>query len=183
MCVLPAGSALVCTLFIRAIQQKAPMESLLRSALLVLMDNMTAEYTFVSSFFSPDTNPVPVRNETPLSPLIAQSHLSPVVPDDETGTPVGTLSATTSTSLVATPVTLDTNSGPAVVHSLPRGATPQWNLPAKLSKENQTALVAVWKQITDPAVEYSQVSVLLRVRCLNLNVTFLAGKNCAVLTE
>ena len=143
-------------LMIRAVQQKAPLESLLRSALLVLMDNTTAEYTFITTFFSPDANLIPVRKESPMSPLIGQSSLSPMVLDDE----IGTLSATTSTSLVATPVTVDSNSNLAHVHSLARGATPQSNPPSQLSKEDQAALAAVWKQITDPAVEYIQVSTI-----------------------
>lgn len=147
---------------IRAVQQKASMESLLRSALLVLMDNTTAEYTFVTTFFSPDANPVPVRKEALMSPSIRQSSLSTMVPDDETGTPEGTLSATTSASFVATPLTMDTNSNPAPAHSIARGATPQPTPPAHLSKEDQAALVAAWKQITDPAVEYTQVSTSLR---------------------
>ena len=147
------------------------MESLLRSALLVLMDNLTAEYTFVTTFFSPDTNPVPVRKETLMSPR--QSSLSPMVPDDDTGTPAGTLSVTTSVSLVVTPVTVDTNSNPAPGYSIARGATPQPSLPIQLSKEDQTALVTAWKQITDPAVEYTQVSVLLRGHCSDLNVVYL----------
>lgn len=83
------------------------------------------------------------------------------VPDDETGTPPGALSATTSTSL-ATPLTMDTSSNLAPFYSLARGATPQPDLPFQLSKEDQAALNSVWKQITDPAVEYTQVSALLR---------------------
>ncbi|KAF9653375.1 vacuolar sorting protein [Thelephora ganbajun] len=137
---------------------KAPLESLLRSALLVLMDNTTAEYTFVTTFFPPDASSVPVRKEAPMSPSIVHESLSPVVPDDESGIPAGTLSATTSTSL-ATPVTVDTNSNPAPIYSLARGATPQPNLPMQLSKEDQVAFNSVWKQITDPAVEYTQTFV------------------------
>ena len=154
------------------LRQKAPMESLLRSALLVLMDNATAEYTFITTFFSPDQNPVPVRKETPMSPPTAYGSPSPMVLDDETGTPAGALSATTPTS-IATPLTVDTDSNPAQVYSLVRGATPQPHLPVQLSKEDQTALNAVWKQITDPAVEYTQVGILLCVLCLNLNASFL----------
>ena len=158
---------------IHVVQQKAPIESLLRSALLVLMDNTTAEYTFVTTFFSPDTNLVPVWKETLTSPSIGQPSLSPMVSDDETGTPAGTLSATTSASLVATPVTADTNSNPVGVYSVARGATPQPNQLVQLSKEDQAVLVAVWKQITNPAVEHTQVSGLLRDLCSSLNMAFL----------
>jgi len=133
------------------------MESLLRSALLVLMDNTTAEYSFITTFFSPDANSVPVRKETPMSPPVALGSGSL---DDETGTPAGALSAATSTSL-ATPLTVDTNSNPAPIYSLARGATPQPDPPVQLSKEDQAVLNAVWKQITDPAVEYTQVGMLL----------------------
>ena len=151
---------LVSYLMIRAVRQKVPMESLLRSALLVLMDNMTAEYTFVTTFFSLDANPIPARKEALMSPSIAHESLSSMVPDDEAGIPTGTLSATTSTSL-ATSLTVDTNSNPAPIYSMARGATPQPNPPVQLSKEDQAALNAVWKQITDPAVEYTQVGMLL----------------------
>ena len=77
-----------------------------------------------------------------------------MVLDDETGTPAGTLSTSDST-----PMTVDTNSNPGPIYSLARGATPQPNLPVQLSKEDQAALNAAWKQITDPAVEYTQVSI------------------------
>jgi len=143
------------------------MESLLRSALLVLMDNATAEYTFVTTFFSPDTSQVPVRKEPPMSPPTVHASQLSMVQDDETGAPAGTLSASNST-----PLTVDTNSNPVPIYSLARGATPQPNLPVQLSKEDQAALNAVWKQITDPAVEYTQVSTHLRDLCSNLNAGF-----------
>jgi hypothetical protein len=146
------------------VQQKAPMESLLRSALLVLMDNTTAEYIFVTTFFSPVATLVPVPKETLMSPPIGQSSLAPMAPDDEAGTPPGALSVSTS-------MTVDTNSNPAPSHSVTRGATPQHNPPVQLSKEDQAALTSVWKQITDPAVEYTQVSTLTWPS-LNLNLTF-----------
>jgi len=157
----PSRRILVSYLIVRAVRQKAPMESLLRSALLVLMDNMTAEYTFVTTLFSPDANPIPVLKKAPMSPLIVHESLSSMAPDDEPGIPTGALSATTSTSL-ATPLTVDTNSNPVPIYSMARGATPQPNLPAQLSKEDQVALNAVWKQIADPAVDYTQVGMLLR---------------------
>jgi len=99
-------------------------------------------------------------------PLVHGSQLSTVL-DDETGTPAGALSVSNST-----PVTVDTNSNPAPIYSLARGTTPQPNLPVQLSKEDQAALNASWKQITDPAVEYTQVRVLLRDLCSNLNAGF-----------
>lgn len=160
-CVLRAETSFR-TLMIYAVRQKAPVESLLRSALLVLMDNMTTEHTFVTMFFSPDGNPIPVRKETPMSPFIAHENMSSMVPDDEVGTPVGAHSATTSTSFV-TPATADTNLNPVPIYSVARGATPQPNPPVQLSKEDQAALNAVWKQITDPAVEYTQVGFYMAV--------------------
>lgn len=99
-------------------------------------------------------------------PTVHASQLSMVL-DDETGTPAGTRSASNST-----PLTVDTNSNPGPIYSLARGATPQPNQPVQLSKEDQAALNAVWKQITDPAVEYTQVSTLLRDLCSNLNAGF-----------
>jgi len=103
-----------------------------------------------------------------MSPLIAQGTGSI---DEETGTPAGALSAATSTSL-ATPFTVDTNSNPAPIYSLARGATPQPNPPVQLSKEDQAALNTVWKQITDPAVEYTQVGIPLNDLRWNLNAGF-----------
>jgi len=87
-------------------------------------------------------------------PTVHASQLPMMIQDDETGTPAGTLSTSNST-----PMTVDTNSNPGTIYSLARGATPQPNLPVQLSKEDQAALNAVWKQITDPAVEYTQVSI------------------------
>ena len=179
-CVLRAESSFR-TLMIRAVRQKAPMESLLRSALLVLMDNMTAEYTFITTFFSPDGNPIPVRKETPMSPSIAHDNLSSTVQDDEAGTPVGTHSATTSTSF-ATPVTVDTNLDPALIYSVARGATPQLAPPVQLSKEDKAALNAVWKQIADPAVEYTQVGKLFACPLLGSKPRFPHGNNSSYAT-
>ncbi|KAG7096788.1 hypothetical protein E1B28_004198 [Marasmius oreades] len=58
---------------------KEPLEALLRSLLLVFMDNATTEYTFLQSFFS-------VASVTPTAIPIPTSHMGPLTP---TGTDEG----------------------------------------------------------------------------------------------
>ncbi|KDQ29316.1 hypothetical protein PLEOSDRAFT_1076091 [Pleurotus ostreatus PC15] len=45
---------------------KEPAEAMFRSLMLVLMDNATAEYTFITSFFANEPLPTPADSETPL---------------------------------------------------------------------------------------------------------------------
>ncbi|KAJ8086801.1 Vacuolar protein sorting-associated protein 52 [Marasmius tenuissimus] len=45
---------------------KEPLEALFRSLLLVFMDNATAEYTFLQTFFTPE----PITMDTPSSPMV-----------------------------------------------------------------------------------------------------------------
>jgi Vps52 / Sac2 family len=128
--------------FFSRIQQKEDVEALLRSALLVLMDNGTSEYVFVTTFFAPE----------PVLPLgdtlqVAGGHLfSPTSPGD------GPLSGTGTESIPATARPRDRTDSvfsTESVHPSPR-----------LSKEDQASLNAIWKQIMDPALEHTKVGSL-----------------------
>ena len=126
-------------------EQKEDVEALLRSALLVLMDNGTSEYTFVTTFFAPEPDPPFVH-----TPQVVSSHLfSPT----SLSTPLPVDDA------VSTPAT-------DVVPETPRPREPMDSVfgndsllsVSRLSKEDQTALGAIWKQIMDPALEHAKVS-------------------------
>ncbi|EPQ59401.1 hypothetical protein GLOTRDRAFT_55363 [Gloeophyllum trabeum ATCC 11539] len=113
---------------------KEPIEALLRSVLLVLMDNATAEYTFVTTFFSheqPGTRANPMQSPTSLlSPTDGafEDRLSAIGSD--AGTPRQRAGS------VSFPTT-----------------------PPSLAKEEQAALDAAWKQTFDPSLEYCQTFV------------------------
>ena len=108
------------------------------------MDNGTAEYTFVTTFFVPEPD-LPLADTTQVSShLFSPTTLSAPLPADD------------AVSIPATdmfPLT-----------PRPRGLTDSIfgneNLrPAtRPSKEDQNALSAIWKQIMDPALEHAKVS-------------------------
>ncbi|KAI9448141.1 vacuolar sorting protein [Lactarius indigo] len=123
---------------------KDDVEALLRSALLVIMDNGTSEYVFVTTFFAPEPSPPP-----PDTPQVISSHLfSP-------------------TSLSATLPGDDAASNPATdaVPETPKQRTESvfsndgLRPSPQLSKEDQTALNAIWKQIMDPALDHTKAFV------------------------
>lgn len=70
---------------IRHVNQKRPVEALFRSLSLVLLDNASAEYTFIVRFFSAPPEAVPPsrlesRNMSPAPPELASSTHAPVTP-------------------------------------------------------------------------------------------------------
>ena len=113
--------------------QKEPIEGLLRSLLLVLMDNATAEYNFISNFFTPD---ILASSET-------QAHSSPHPPasvlSPDNGGSQSKLQSDSTDDQVDIAAEVDTR--------LRRAAT----------KTEQANLDAIWKQVLDPVLEYSQV--------------------------
>jgi hypothetical protein len=121
------------------------VEALLRSILLVLMDNATAEYTFVTTFFAPDSELNAVPKEFPMSPPTANTLLSPM--DDED-------------TIAVTP---SSERGTFNLGSNQHGETPA------ISKEDQNALNAIWKYIMDPALEHSQVNNVWRMENVSIN--------------
>lgn len=106
------------------------------------MDNGTAEYTFVTTFFVPEPDLPPA--DTPVSShLFSPSALSALLPADDA---------------ISTPATDMIQTTPR-----PRGVTDsifgdESLRPAtRLSKDDQTALNSMWKQIMDPALEHAKV--------------------------
>ncbi|KAI0030717.1 vacuolar sorting protein [Vararia minispora EC-137] len=118
------------------------VEALLRSALLVLMDNGTAEYAFVTTFFAPEPNPpAPATlsfGMTPTSSVFSTEQLGFDLQkdaDDGASTP-GSDYMKTPRAPTRTPASTVSVTGS--------------------TKEEQKALDAVWKQIMDPALEHTQ---------------------------
>lgn len=106
------------------------------------MDNATAEYTFVTTFFAPDPEPSQVPKELPMSPPTANAFLSPTVDDDD-----------------RPPMTPASDRGSFALQSSLSSMYSE-NRPPSISKVDQNALNAMWKQIMDPALEHSQVNIL-----------------------
>ncbi|KAF8591436.1 vacuolar sorting protein, partial [Ramaria rubella] len=110
---------------------KEPIEALFRSLLLVLMDNGTAEYTFISRFFE-----LSVASPAPTSPVLSPRSTVRVAPGmDRSNFPA----QTTPDSVVKdVPVPIVT--------------------PVKTftSKEQQNFLDGIWKQILGPVLDYCQ---------------------------
>jgi len=118
--------------------QKDHVEALLRSLLLVFLDNATAEYSFISTFFTPKVLRPP---EAP-APAPPSAVLSP---DGGTFTELRSPSG----------------SDYGTSHPL-SGTTPGLggfvSFVAK-SKEEQATVDAIWKQVMDPVMEYCQAFV------------------------
>lgn len=113
-----------------------PIEGLFRSLLLVLMDNGTAEYAFISRFFDPS-----VAAGGPTSPLLSPSSsiLGDNVPSEFGGFNFSGR----------------TRSGSGIIDMPPHITTP---FRTNANKEQQTLLDGLWKQVLDPALEYCKVN-------------------------
>ena len=107
------------------------------------MDNGTAEYAFVTTFFAPEPDLPPADTPQVSSHLFSPTALSAPLPADDA---------------VSSP-------GTDVVPVTPRPRRPTDSVfsndslhpAARLSKEDQNALNAVWKQIMDPSLEHAKV--------------------------
>ncbi|KAI0053019.1 vacuolar sorting protein [Auriscalpium vulgare] len=119
---------------------KEHVEALLRSCLLVLMDNGTAEYAFITAFFAPEPN-LPAGPEPKIvsSSLFSPTSLAAELPgDDVVSTPGTEYFAATPRARQRTDSLFSTDS----------------HQPAtQLSKEDLAALNATWKQVMDPALD------------------------------
>ncbi|KAJ8698306.1 Vacuolar protein sorting-associated protein 52 [Pleurotus ostreatus] len=115
---------------------KEPAEAMFRSLMLVLMDNATAEYTFITSFFANEPLPTPADSETPL--------LSPTALLSPDGS-----------------ISFDNRSIAASEHELRRSSSTSQGITAALanSKAEQAGFDALWKQVFDPVSEYTQAFV------------------------
>ncbi|KAA1466314.1 vacuolar sorting protein [Dentipellis sp. KUC8613] len=121
---------------------KEPVEALLRSALLVLMDNGTAEYAFVTAFFALEAGltrtSLSKESSKTLFPQPSSSHEQ--VADDA----------------ASAPASEDGLTPKARQRSDSIYSTSGSRSPANLTKESQSSLNALWKQIMDPALEHTQ---------------------------
>jgi hypothetical protein len=132
------------------LSKKSTSEALFRSILLVLLDNTSAEYAFVTTFFAPPPPAVPPTSglgaAPPLSPSPSGDMLAPSATGDIPDTPI------TPDALIATPR--------ARGHSISSVAGPQGFVPlADSSKEDKAALDALWKSIVDPVLTYTETYV------------------------
>jgi len=114
-------------------EHKEPMEALLRSALLVLMDNATAEYTFVTSFFSAE---------------------QPSSTSDVVMSPTSLLSPTDGTFDDRLSLVGSDRGG-----ITPRQTAGSITASAQVAKEERAFVDAAWRQIFDPSLEYCQTFV------------------------
>ena len=113
--------------------QTEPVESLLRSLLLVFMDNASAEYTFLKTFFAPEASLPPAEVENSL--LSPTSIMSPTDRTSVGGSDFGGTRSSFPTSISAA---------------------------LAVAKEEQQATDVLWKQIWDPVLQYVQVYNSLR---------------------
>ncbi|TCD70828.1 hypothetical protein EIP91_001518 [Steccherinum ochraceum] len=127
---------------------KEPVEALFRSLMLVLMDNATAEYTHVTTFFAteplPATNSQLQRENSSSGVLSPTSLLSPTHGDfdDIRSNPGSDWGASSPRRRLTS---MQSNNG-----TPPTTPSP---------KDEQTALAAVWKQILDPVLDYCKTFV------------------------
>lgn len=112
------------------------------------MDNGTSEYVFVTTFFAPEPSP-PSADTPPVvsSHLFSPTSLAATLPgDDAVSNPATDVAPETPLAKQRTDSIFSNES----VHRSPQ-----------LSKEDQTALHAIWKQIMDPALDHTKVWSLL----------------------
>jgi vacuolar protein sorting-associated protein 52 len=114
--------------------QKEPIEALLRSLLLVFMDNATSEYAFLKTFFPPEPLASEVDSEQYNALLSPRSVLSG---EDRSaaGSDYGGIRSRTNSISAPPPI-------------MPSLAPP---------KDDKSNMDATWKQIFDPVLEYITV--------------------------
>lgn len=108
-----------------------PPEALFRSVMLVLMDNASAEYSFIVQFFIAVSPHPPAFEMSPMSPGPFTSRKSSFAQSDDGSTLFSPQQATS----------------PSMVAALSN------------SKEDQAASDAIWKQIMEPVLTYTQTFV------------------------
>ncbi|KAG8932947.1 hypothetical protein FRC02_000298 [Tulasnella sp. 418] len=118
-------------------QHKEPTEALFRATLMVLMDNGSTEYAFISKFFQ---EPASIQTPSPLlrSPVFTPSNLNfgEDRPPTETATESVSPSRRTSAYLNPPPPATRDN-----------------------DKEQRAMFDGMWKQIMDPAIQYCQTFI------------------------
>ncbi|EJU06414.1 hypothetical protein DACRYDRAFT_103359 [Dacryopinax primogenitus] len=110
---------------------KQPVEALFRSLMLVLMDNATAEYNFINTFFNQAPAPLPPSRPGVISPTF-----------DERRTDAG--------SILEVPMSPTRSSRPMVSMEEQQAAT----------DDTRKALDTVWKQVIETALDYCKTTAL-----------------------
>ena len=121
----------------------------MRSLLLVFMDNATAEYTFISTFFTTQTS-------LTLAEPISQVPPSATILSPDGGTFTDLQSSSASEFEVHRPLSSTTPGLGGFVSFVAK------------SKEETAVIDGLWKQIMDPVMEYCQVGNLN----LHIDITF-----------
>ncbi|KAF9247342.1 vacuolar sorting protein [Melanogaster broomeanus] len=119
---------------------KEPLEAILRSLFLVLMDNATAEYSFIASFFSVEALEPPPTARGPESGRISAAFLSADRSFDDKNSAGGSEARKDVSS-------------PGVI-----GPTGLARL-ATMERAERTELNNIWKKIFDPVLEYTKTFV------------------------
>ena len=118
--------------------QKDPLEALVRSLLLVFVDNATAEYSFISTFFNAHPTLAPAEPAAPPSAVLS--------PDGGTFTEL--LSPSISEFGSKAPMSSTTPGLGGFVSFVAK------------SKEEQAAIDTIWKQVMEPVMEYCTVHTI-----------------------
>ncbi|KAJ3551339.1 hypothetical protein NM688_g4759 [Phlebia brevispora] len=140
---------------------KEPIEALFRSLLLVLLDNSTAEYSFISAFFSPATIPPSsstVSSRTGMDSKDSNSSalLSPTQAEFEE------LKSNGDTEHGGSQIVMSASERHMASINSILGIAPTLLDPttdAKEVKEEQNTLNAIWKQVMDPVLDYCQTYI------------------------
>ncbi|KIY49354.1 vacuolar sorting protein [Fistulina hepatica ATCC 64428] len=143
---------------------KEPIEALFRSLLLVFMDNATAEYIFISSFFC---------NAPPLQASDSSSRMF------LTATPMSGASISSMTgmsSINETGMTASLSGGTRHRSGSTSSIIPPPNLPpVSFDKEVNAAIDTLWKQVMDPVLEYCEARSLSHEIFQTIDITFVKG--------
>lgn len=140
-----------------------PIEALTRSLLLVLMDNSTAEYAFLSAFFSPaapiilssSTVRLPTAAPRSISGLLSPSLFSPGGADSDAGEELD--GVTPRPGIRTRADSIFSAGGPIGLPPPSAGVTENDKDGKAREKEEKAALDTTWKQVMDPVLEYCQV--------------------------
>ncbi|RPD67298.1 vacuolar sorting protein [Lentinus tigrinus ALCF2SS1-6] len=125
---------------------KEPIEALVRSALMVLMDNATAEYAFITAFFASEPRPSLSSRDSSRSimspPIMSPTKDTFEEPRSNPGSDFGSESVSPRRRVVS--ITGVMNSATQDQQSF---------------KEEQASLNAIWKQVMDPVLDYCQTFI------------------------
>ncbi|OJT13105.1 Vacuolar protein sorting-associated protein 52 A [Trametes pubescens] len=126
---------------------KEPLEALVRSALLVLMDNATAEYSFITTFFAHEPRRPSLQSKDSSGSIMSPPLLSPTNAEFEDmrsnpGSDFGGESVAPRKRLTSITSVMSTG-GPQ----------------EPSAKEELAALNALWKQVMDPVLDYCQTFI------------------------